>query len=744
MTPLPSSPRATALAVAIGLVAIASSPAAANSISSLDIEDAINARIKADPYFPSNTVIATCQSQQVELKGQVPNVMLKIRAERIAESVLGVVEVTNNIRIPEAEKKDDDELQEAILTSFSNDAYLSRYDLDATVQDGRATIVGNVPRRIYTDAALDLASEVDGLTDISEDINVNPRRERPRTDEVPLSQGGENNRLAKGDDAPRREPSPDGAETTQNATLPKRDPARSGDRRSAGTREPQNALQRRANEAIRSDSRLNPEPLRVSVEDQVVRVQGPVRTLAQKRVLLDALSQVDGVRDVNLSGVEIDPSGETTGSRGATPNDEQIARRVKSRLRNAARVTAKGIRVDVADRVVNLTGSIPYAGERRRAVAEARMVPGVRTVNEDLTVASDDTSRGSDKPKKQRRRSADERGTDGKTADQLADEPDAGQTVIAPGRENIPDDSNGPSDEALKSRIDKMLSKVAPNAEASVANGIVNLSGEAANAAKLVERIEDMRGVRSAVNNLDDSLAAGYAADPYVDGVGTLAILQDEFGTMEELDGGSFGGLTNGVSALTEKEIRTALENNSPGGIEFAKDGTARPADRESAVAGTTEAGIATDGVRADDRNGASTNDGRKGVDRAAADSVKRAASRDGATANGDEPTSVPKEVMDDVGPFDDVDVDDTEVGTAGAKVGEKGNDPAGQALRNKVSEALKSSPYLTGNDVSVEAVTAGRVVLGGAVTSYVEWAAARRAAYDAGAREVEMRVRVY
>ena len=669
------------------VAAIATPRATPAEITSDDIEDAVNYRIQNDAYFNENSVTASVERQQVTLRGQVPNIVSKVRAERIAETVPGVIEVSNQIRVPRAERRDDDELQEAIISRFARDPYLGRYGINATVQNGVATLNGNVPRRMYGDAALDLASEIDGLTDVRNNISVAATGDDQEGVDDPVLNDGNADRVRQ-----KQSTDPEGA--ARDSQPPQADSANSID------------------DALRSDGRIDADSLDYSNNDGVVSVSGTVRTLAQKRIIMNRLSRVDGVQDVDLSDLKVDASKKPSAdpSNRQQPTDQQIERRVRQRLEQAPRLTASGIDVAVQDREVMLSGSVPLAGERRRAVGEARMVPGVKGVRQDLKVA---------------------------------DRTDTSTPTFIPGDDTPRDKEAGDAaSDAVQKRVDDLLERIAPQATARVANGLVNLEGSAANGRQLVRSLEDLKGVKSVTNNLDnEGGTAGYAADPYIDGVGSLAILQDENGLYEELDGGMYG-MSGGQYALTRKEFRKAMSNDAPGGIEFAKPGTARPADRETAVAGTTEAGIATDGVT--DKQGPISGAGgsRATGDSDPAGGTSRKPRGDRQSRRGD--AGVAPEVADDLGPFDDVDTDDDIVSSENLPAGNRGVEIKGAELREKVKKALAASPYLTSSEVAVEASTAGTVQLTGAVNSYVEWAAARKAAYEAGAKEVRMNVRVY
>ena len=718
-------------------------------VNSDAIEDAVATRIAADAYVPDEDVTAKVEGQQVTLRGWVPNMLVKTRAERIAETVPGVVEVHNQIRIRAAEQRDDDELQEAVLDLFRNDPYLNRYDLDFSVRDGVGTVVGNVPRRVYQDAAVDLAAQVDGLSDVRDDIQVRTdvetregRLAEPKQTRQPKTT---DNRDTPGADDLFRRP---GAAANGQPRQPSGDEPSMSDRQANASA----PLAERARQAAESDARINAGGLEFSDDGGVVRVSGTLPVLAHKRVLMENLARVQGVRDVDLSEIEIDP--EIEQATRSPQSDRQIRDNVMSRLQSSPRLDASDISVDVSDRVVELTGQVDSPAERRRAIAETRVVPGVRDVSQSLstrrgtpakrapTSASKQTSDRQRRTTRSTSRSDDGGLTPNARENEQADEDYGSTTAGRTGGTERPDGSldvtvKSPSndrerqaasrpDKEIETQLNETLDQVQPGVRATVAKQTVNLTGEVASRAeaeRLVRQIEEVRGVDSVVDNIKVDAPNRYIGDPYVDGIGTFDFLKDEEGLMDELDGGGFGIGRSRYGAITSKELRMALEDDTPGGISIAAPGNAPQADRKEAITGASEGGIGTRGVQADGNPEFETPDPER--------------REIGET--------VPEEVADDLGPTDPIDTDDQEM------LRDRAREMRRQRVRRnpnadlveKVKAALADNRYLNDAEVDVEANVAGEVILTGAVSNYIEYAAVRRAAFEAGATDIEMHVTV-
>lgn len=67
--------------------------------------------------------------------------------------------------------------------------------------------------------------------------------------------------------------------------------------------------------------------------------------------------------------------------------DDDIKRDIESNLFYDDLVRSYGIKIDVADGVVTLSGTVSDEFERRRAVADAQKAPGVRQIIDDLQIA---------------------------------------------------------------------------------------------------------------------------------------------------------------------------------------------------------------------------------------------------------------------------------------------------------------------------------------------------------------------
>ena len=725
------------LAFAMLLGALGTADAQMNSQA---MENAVQARLRADPYINGRDIVSTVKQQQVTLRGFVPNLVVKTRAERIAETVPGVVEVHNEIRIKDGEQVDDDELQEAILKRFTRDPYLSRYGLDVDVAGGVATLRGRVPRRGYSDAALDLAAEVDGLTDVRDDIQVRADIEteegliEPGGGPVPQGVGVEGANEDAGGTAATLLKQPATAANRDGSTTPprtQRSPSQTGSSRQ---------LIERARQMLASDARFRADDFTLEPTPRGVVVRGTVRSMAERRALRQPLGRVDGLDEIDVSGVSIDPEAKRSAQRGERLSDAQIRDYIRMRLDSSAQLDGSTIEVDVADRSVTLTGTVPRRGEKRRAASEARMVRDVRSVQNEIEVSSSGSS-----PNSEDRAASIFRGTQNLGDDRAADDQTAndnrdkvGATVFQPDDEGS-STSRGATDDSLEAQIEEAVRSKLSGLSISVAGGVVNVQGEATSdreASAAIAMIESMPGVDSVLNNVDVMPSPAYAGDLYVDGVGTFDVLNDEGGPFAERGTPGLGlGSGPARSTLTDRELRRVLQADTPGGLGLAPKGSVKSAEQDAAVANTTEEGAATDGDNAIARRRAMQQARGRSGGGAPANAATRTEDAEGLTSSAASP-----EVLDDVGPIDQNDLDDTEVS---ARRGQQSRALSGSQLVAAVERALDNDPYIEPGQISVQSEKDNAVILAGAVTNYIEWARARRIAFNAGAVDVDMRVEV-
>ena len=154
--------------------------------------------------------------------------------------------------------------------------------------------------------------------------------------------------------------------------------------------------------AISNDTTLSADAINVSVKAGVVTLTGMVGKDAD-RAKAEKLARVAGVTRVNnnLKSREKATNAVTdTAKKGATATknavsktgeaitDEWIVTRIRTNVANDKALTGHAIDVDVDDRVVTLSGTVPTAAARIKALAVAKDVEGVTRVVDKLKIAA--------------------------------------------------------------------------------------------------------------------------------------------------------------------------------------------------------------------------------------------------------------------------------------------------------------------------------------------------------------------
>lgn len=121
------------------------------------------------------------------------------------------------------------------------------------------------------------------------------------------------------------------------------------------------------------------ERIRVQVEHGIVTLRGEVARFFQREAAAAAVRRLGGVRGV-INLIEVMPH-----HRGGVDADV-VREKIEAALRRSAEVEASGVRVEVNDGHVTLSGSVRTWAERAVAESAAWAAPGVHHVSDELHV----------------------------------------------------------------------------------------------------------------------------------------------------------------------------------------------------------------------------------------------------------------------------------------------------------------------------------------------------------------------
>lgn len=254
----------------------------------------------------------------VTLSGIVRSAGEKAAAGEAAAGVPGVALVQNEITVAMDGTIPDDELAEAVGAALERTAGVSLHEVGVEVDDGIVTLVGHVPDVAYEEATTRAAGSVKGVKSVvsalafDEQVDVTglpiddttlrnlamgalsdadldlPALEVHAAEGVVYLDG-----LA-GSAADRRR----ATEIVQHLTGAKRVVNRLVLARSEFSREPDQRLIAQVLRALHNDRRINPQYLRVTADNGVVRLAGQVDSIEQQNAAVAAARSVPGVREV--------------------------------------------------------------------------------------------------------------------------------------------------------------------------------------------------------------------------------------------------------------------------------------------------------------------------------------------------------------------------------------------------------------------------------------------------------------
>jgi osmotically-inducible protein OsmY len=152
---------------------------------------------------------------------------------------------------------------------------------------------------------------------------------------------------------------------------------------------------------LKWDARLNETAISVHVERQIVTLEGTVANWGERLTAQEAAHRVAGVRDVNnrlearLSEDEACPDAELSQAvrsaldwevRPSADDPYLVQKAIEAALERRAEREARRINLDVHEGKVILSGVVHSWAERQSVVGAAKATPGVRSVDDRLSI----------------------------------------------------------------------------------------------------------------------------------------------------------------------------------------------------------------------------------------------------------------------------------------------------------------------------------------------------------------------
>jgi len=307
-------------------------PAHAKQILDIDITLAIESELTNDDAVDANLVDIQTKQGVVTLTGSVNHLLVKERAEKISENVIGVRAVINRIDVKPRLFSNYSELQKAIKDALLLDPATDSYKVAVAVHKGVATLTGAVDSWQKKWLCETVAKEVPGVIKVKNNITAIYKSDRPDQE-----------------------------------------------------------IKAEIEAVLNNDVRVDDKAIRVEVKNGVVGLSGAVGSLAEKKqATTDAY--VAGVRLVNYSDLKVEWWARNKMRRlDATVmrTDEQIKKAVKDAFRYDPRVLSFNPEVMVNNGKVILIGVVDNLRAKRAAEQDARNVLGVWQVQNYLKVRPD-------------------------------------------------------------------------------------------------------------------------------------------------------------------------------------------------------------------------------------------------------------------------------------------------------------------------------------------------------------------
>ncbi|MFZ1744381.1 MAG: BON domain-containing protein [Nitrospirales bacterium] len=275
----------------------------------------------------------------VTLTGTADSLWTQQRATELPQVIRGVRGVIDRISVGPLGTTNDSALKKHLESLFLEDPVVERDDIHVDVVKGVVTLKGRVHSRQEKQTALNLAKMVKGLRQVRDLLNVDGVRDR--TDLI---------------------------------------------------------LKEEITHRLAFDVWVvNPSLLNIQVKKGCAILKGQVGSVYEKGRIA-ALAWVEGVRDVDVSGITINWVSPDPMMRTQRPmfTDREISNAIQKVLAYDRRVAPFGIQVSVKNGTVTLKGTVPFLSIKREAEQNVNNTVGVQSVNNLISVQSKATSKDAD------------------------------------------------------------------------------------------------------------------------------------------------------------------------------------------------------------------------------------------------------------------------------------------------------------------------------------------------------------
>jgi hyperosmotically inducible protein len=169
------------LAIPAGISACASTRTVGQKTDDATIKSRVGRRLSMDPEVKRSQIDVDVIDRVVTLRGDVEDQDTVDEAVRIAQNTKGVERVVNQLKVDVDESDEPDRdlgIKTQVGTKLMADPDVKRFQIDVDVVDGVVYLSGVVHDQEAKSAAERIASNVDGVKRVQNELKVSPDDER--------------------------------------------------------------------------------------------------------------------------------------------------------------------------------------------------------------------------------------------------------------------------------------------------------------------------------------------------------------------------------------------------------------------------------------------------------------------------------------------------------------------------------------------------------------------------------------
>ncbi|HET6630494.1 MAG TPA: BON domain-containing protein [Woeseiaceae bacterium] len=273
----------------------------------------------------AESITVTLEDGMVALSGEVENILAHDRAIRAAATVRGVRAIDDNLTVRPSIRSDT-QIERDVATALALDPATEYWEINALVSDGFVTLQGAVESLAEKSLATRVAKSVRGVRGVENEIMI----------DLPLDRSDE--------------------QVAHDVT-----------------------------ELLRWNTTVDAETIEIEVDDAIVTLSGHVDSVYEKRQA-GRLAEVTGVREVDLSDLDVRWTGDDGDAGLANRTAEEVQQAVRMALSLDPRIEAFKPDIEVDEGVATLTGTVDNLEAKHVAGDAARDTLGVKAVRNQLTV----------------------------------------------------------------------------------------------------------------------------------------------------------------------------------------------------------------------------------------------------------------------------------------------------------------------------------------------------------------------